>query len=418
MQTNHVNLVSVLPVGIGGYGYFYLDTLLHGFPDGFIIIPGIVDPFASQSGHYKEIVSRGIPVFNRLEDFYDKGYSADLVVISSPLHFHVHQSAIALKNSSNVLCDKPIGIVVQEVEGLIRIKETSGKWLRVGYQWSYSKAVQTFKQDILKGIFGAPLRLKTLCFWPRNEAYYKRNNWAGKIKDSSGRWILDSPASNAMAHFLHNLLYVLGEELHSSVKPKDITAELYKAYPIENYDSVACRIYTKNNIELLFYASHSTFSEKGPMFHFEFENAIVRYGETTKEIIATGKKGKKWSYGSPETDSQFLKLFEAVEAVRKPIPVVCGPEAAIAQTISINGIQDSVEKIIRFPEQMINREVKENRLWVKELDKVFFNCYLKGILPHEANLPWAKSGKNIDLRNYNYFPGGKLTDTKGHSFTN
>ncbi len=148
------------------------------------------------------------------------------------------------------------------------------------------------------------------------------------------------------------------------------------------------------------------------MFHFEFENAIVRYGETTQEIIATGKKGKQWSYGSPETDSKFLKLFEAVEAVRKPIPVVCGPEAAIAQTISINGIQDSVEKIIRFPETMIHRDSDENRLWVKGLDKVFFNCYLKGILPHEANLPWAKSGKNIDLRNYNYFPGGKLSDKK------
>jgi len=48
--------------------------------------------------------------------------------------------------------------------------------------------------------------MKTLCFWQRDENYYRRSGWAGKIKDKKGNWILDSPANNAMAHFLRRFL--------------------------------------------------------------------------------------------------------------------------------------------------------------------------------------------------------------------
>ncbi|NIM16231.1 MAG: Gfo/Idh/MocA family oxidoreductase, partial [Candidatus Aminicenantes bacterium] len=100
-------------VGIGGYGYYYLKTLLEEFSPGSIELRGVVDPFAEQSNHYHELKRQKIPVFETLEEFYSGGYSADLAVIASPLHFHVSQSCTALKNGSHVLCDKPIGAAVQ-----------------------------------------------------------------------------------------------------------------------------------------------------------------------------------------------------------------------------------------------------------------------------------------------------------------
>jgi hypothetical protein len=55
----------------------------------------------------------------------------------------------------------------------------------------------------MKGMLGRPKRLKTLVLWPRDFAYYNRNDWAGKKTDQNGRPVLDSVAHNATSHFLH-----------------------------------------------------------------------------------------------------------------------------------------------------------------------------------------------------------------------
>jgi len=41
----------------------------------------------------------------------------------------------------------------------------------IGYQWSYSEGIQSLKKDILSGLFGKPIRMKSLCLWPRDFAY-------------------------------------------------------------------------------------------------------------------------------------------------------------------------------------------------------------------------------------------------------
>ncbi len=398
--------VSVLMVAIGGYGYYYLKTLFEKFPSGRIVITGVVDPNAGQSVHFPEIKRKEIPVFSRIEDFYNDGYSADLAVIASPIHYHVPQTCTALEHGSNVLCEKPAGAVVQDVDEMIKARDKSGKWVMIGYQWSYSEAIQSLKRDILEGLFGKPVRLKTLRLWHRDDAYFQRNNWAGKIKDADGRWILDSPANNALAHELHNLFYILGGKIHLSAEPKEIMAEVYRANKIENFDTTACRIYTNDGSELLFYGSHTTSADIGTLMDFRFEDAVILFNESSGEIIATDKKGNQKTYGSPDAD-HFRKLFKAVKAVRNPETVICGPEAARSHTLCINGIQESVPEIPIFPESMIQRDEKEKRWWVKRLDEALYDCYQNNILPSEADYTWAKKGKTIDLSQYSFFPTGK-----------
>jgi predicted dehydrogenase len=398
--------VSVVMVGIGGYGHFYLKTLLEEFPPGRIDLCGVVDPVVERSDYYPEIRRRGIPNFSSIEDFYASGRSARLAVIASPIHYHVPQSCVALGHGSHVLCDKPIGATVQEADELIGARDASGKWVMIGYQWSYSGAIQLLKRDIMAGAFGKPLRLKTLCLWSRDDAYYHRNDWAGKIQDAEGRWVLDSPVNNAMAHFLHNMFYVLGEDVARSAQPKETTAELYRANPIENYDTAACRIFTDDGAELLFYVSHATLGDRGPVFEFEFEDAVVSFGEYTDDIVAQDKQGREKRYGSPDADHQFRKLFEAVEAVNAPVPIVCGVETARSQTVCINGIQESMPDIVTFPRSVIQRDEELQRWWVKGLDEVLVKCYQKGVLPSESGVPWAKAGWMVDLEDYHYFPGG------------
>lgn len=398
--------VSVVLVGISGMGLHYLITLLEEFSPDAIELQVLVDPFPEKSERYSEVISRGIPVFSSLNEFYESGSSAELVVISSPIHFHVPQSCEALRHGSHVLCEKPLGATIQEAQRLIRKRDAALRWVRIGYQWSYSEAIQALKKDILEGKLGKPVRLKSLYLWPRDESYFQRNNWAGKKKDEGGNWILDSPANNAMAHYLHNMFYVLGERIDTSAQPMKVTAELYRAYPIDNYDSVAARVHTKEGVELLFYASHSTSEERGPMFTYEFEYAKVTYDEYSDDIIATAHQGEETHYGSPEAGHPFHKLFDAVEAVREPKPILCGPEAASSQILCINGIQESFPEIMTFPESMIHHDVEKNSRSVKGLSEALYDCYQRDILPSEAGFSWARQGKLVDLRNYKFFPGG------------
>lgn len=399
--------VSIVMVGIGGMGQYHLKTLLEGFPTQAIDLRAAVDPFPERSEYVHELETRGIVIYRTLREFCEGGQSADLVLISSPIHYHVPQTCEALRHGSHVLCEKPLGATVQEAEQMIQTKDAARRWVMIGYQWSYSDAIQALKRDIGLGLLGKPVRLKTLCLWPRDESYYKRNNWAGRKKDDKGSWILDSPANNAMAHFLHNLFYVLGEKVDTSAQPIEVTAELYRAYPIENFDSIACRVFTDEGVELLFYASHAIPQDQGPMFSFEFEQATVTFGEFKDDIIAKDSLGNEKHYGSPEADLQFRKLLEAVAAVREPSPIIiCGPEAAFSQTLCVNGIQESAPEIVSFPESMIQDDVKNRQRWVKGLAEAFYDCYKKGILPSEASFSWARRGRAFDLRNYRFFPGG------------
>jgi predicted dehydrogenase len=341
-----------------------------------------------------------------LEDLFASGLRPDLAVIASPPHRHVPQSCLALENGCHVLCDKPLGAVVQDADRLIRARETSKRQVLIGYQWSFSAAVQALKAEIRSGRWGRPLRFKSLCLWPRDRAYYLRNDWAGRMRDRRGVWILDSPANNAMAHFLHNLLYLLGDSPDRSAEPTEITAEAYRVFPIENYDTVSCRILTQAGAELLFYASHAVPAAVGPRLHLSFEGGEVSCRDGSGEIICrSGPRGDR-SLGAPGADHPFTKLFYALElAAAGEGPVLCGPEAARAQTLCINGIQESVAEIVDLSRSPALRE-GDGRLWIAGMAEDLVEAYTRGRLPSEMGRTWAVPGRPVALEGYRFFPGG------------
>ncbi|MFQ6038467.1 MAG: Gfo/Idh/MocA family protein [Candidatus Aminicenantales bacterium] len=399
--------VSVILVGLGGMGRAYLECLLEEFPRSRVWIQAAVDPFLRSPEVLSRLKAEGIPLVPSLSETPAAGRRPDCIILCSPIQHHVPQACEALSLGAHVLCEKPLGATVQEANRLIQAKNEAHGWVMVGYQWSFSRAIRGLKKDILRGAFGRPLRFRTLCLWPRDQAYYRRNDWAGRLKDPEGAWVLDSPANNAMAHFLHNLFFLLGDRMDESAFPEEVTAELYRAYPVENFDTVACRARTRGGVEVLFYASHAVSQDVSPRFVLEFEGATVRFGEDGDEIAAFPRSGTPRVYGSPESEHPLHKLFVALQRVRVPGPVVCGPEAARAQTLCVNGIQDSRPEIVPFPETLIQKSPGEDRLWVEGLGEVLCECYRKALLPSETDVRWAAPGKRVNLRNYRYFPGGQ-----------
>ncbi len=401
--------VSIVLVGIGGMGSVYLAALFRNSEPGICRLVGTVDPHPQRCPQWEEFRASGIPVFATLEDFYSRG-QADLAIIASPIHFHSRQTCLALSRGSHVLCEKPAAATVQEVRRMQAAEQSARKWVAVGYQWSFSTAIQSLKSDIRRGLFGLPRRLKCLYLWPRSEAYYRRNDWAGKIKDAEGRWILDSPVNNAMAHDLHNMLYVLGGERETAALPGRIEAELYRAHDIENFDTAAIRCTTTAGTEILFFVSHAAGVDTGPVFSYEFEGGEVTAAGRDSEIIAR-IAGVNKSCGIPDAEP-LRKMWEAINSVKGAALPACGLEAALGQVLAVNGAQDSQPDIHNFPRKLVSvrGEPGHREISVEGLADIFRECYKKNQLPSELGASWSRRGRLIELSEYAHYPGGKKQD--------
>ena len=212
-----------------------------------------------------------------------------------------------------------------------------------------------------------------------------------------------------MAHYLHNALYVLGDSPHTSTRPVSVQAELYRANPIENYDSAALRVMTEENVEILFLGAHSVPEEAHPTFSFEFEAATIEYTAYSEQgITAHFDDGSVRAYGDPNAPgAEWEKLWQSVDSIRTGKPVVCGIEAASAHTLCINGAQESND-IISIPPEGVRQEPHgeaDSLTWVAGLKEAFIHSYNQSCLPAEINaFPWMKIGKVIDLRQYDHYP--------------
>jgi predicted dehydrogenase len=407
---------SVLIVAIGGYGYYYLQELLAQEKTGRVTLAGVVDPQARESRGWADIASRDLPVADSIEAFYGSGHRADVAVIVSPIQCHVPQSVVALAHGSDVLCDKPLGATVQEARELIEARDRSGRWVMIGYQWSYSSAIRDLKRDILAGLFGRPLRLAALTCWPRDAAYYRRNHWAGRLRDPrSGRWVLDSPANNGMAHYLHNLLFLAGDAMERSALPRIAEGEHYRAYDIESADTTCLRLLLDGGVEVLHLASHATEETIQPRFRLDFDAGTVTCDVDRGGIVATLSDGSSRSYGLPDDSPHFQKLSEAIAAAGAPCTPLCGPEASMAQTLAINGLHESRPVTCPFPAGLVREDLAAGRRYVPGLATVLEQCYERNQLPSEIGAEWADRGARIDLHQYVHYPSGLQVAAKGHA---
>jgi predicted dehydrogenase len=83
----------------------------------------------------------------------------DAVVIATADIFHVPAATAALRAGKHVLCEKPVGVNVEEVQDLKRAVQQSGKLLQVGHMKRFDAGLQSAKAFI-DGEMGELLALK------------------------------------------------------------------------------------------------------------------------------------------------------------------------------------------------------------------------------------------------------------------
>ena len=362
----------------------------------------------------QNLIARNIPLYSSIEDFFQRGKnSAEVLTVPIGIHQHVPVSLAALKAGLHVYCEKPAAATIQEVDELIAAQKRFGKLVTIGYQYMYSQSIQKLKTRICQGRLGAVKNAALVCAWPRSEAYYARNDWAGRLQ-KDGHWVLDSPMNNAMAHYLQNLLYLASPTEFESAVPAAVTAELYRGWQLESCDTALLRIKCDNGSLLHFYATHSSETMFGPEMELRCENGVVQWKKFNGETTIHYNDGSKEKIANSDEFWMYAGFRNFVQAIRGEARLVCPPEACRSHTLAVNAAHESCPAIASFPPELTYTETAPETIpspaptgvfhRVRGLDQWLREAYENEKLFSETEKPWAIHGKPFRLQNYHHFP--------------
>jgi len=320
---------SIVLVAVNGYGRTHANAALDYQGDIDLQIAGMVDPTVSVFSRMDEVAARGIPCFASLDEFFAAGHRADIAFIATPIHTHKTLTALAMRHGCHVYCEKPVAGNLAEALEMHEFPGAYGKWLEIGFQLSHNPTILAMKRDILAGVYGKPLRMKSIVLWPRNSAYYRRG-WAGKKFAQDGVPIWDSIAANATAHYIHNMLFLLGGAINACAMPAKVQTSLWRANDIETFDACALDITTENGTQLLYYAAHCTDTLRDPEAMYEFENGSFSFCTVGGgNVVGRLHDGRVIDYGDLDAQAPVLHTIAEAFALDEPDKLTCPITAAM-----------------------------------------------------------------------------------------
>ena len=365
--------MRVLLVGANGYGARFLEPLYNLHKAGEITFEGIVTRSAFPM--QEELAEASIPAYKTLDAFYSE-HRADMALISTPSFLHREQAVFCVEHGTNVLCEKPAAPTVAEVEAMIQAQKDTGKFIAIGYQRCFSPALLTLKQDILDSIFGKPLSAKCQFSAPRNFAYYARGGgYAGNVATKDGKIILDSPVANACAHYVQEMLFLLGDAMDTAAEATLVQGECYRANGITNFDTCCLKLTVRGDVPVYFNASHAVEVKTQLSAHYEFENAVLDL--TGGEMVATFQDGTVKNYGRiviSDSTEYTTKILHCLDAIANGTTPVCTVKTALPHVKMIGDIHKNIP-IADFSED--EKIYEEDRVYVAGLREKMLEAYDK-----------------------------------------
>ena len=328
-------MTNIALIGVSSFGAVHYDDIRRLESRGLakLVAATVINP-EEETKKVAEMNVSGCRVFSDYHEMLDWGRgNVDLCFIPTGIHLHAPMTIAALHAGMNVFVEKPAAATIEEVRAMQAAEKESGRFVAVGYQHITSSSVAWVKRHLLAGTIGSVQSLAGGALWPRPTPYYRRNNWAGRLRVGDA-WVLDSPANNALAHIVNLLCFLAGRNFRSSADLETVEAEWYRARPeIESADTVCMRARTTGGTTLLFAATHSCADDKNP------------------EIVITGEHGRiHWNFdaawierpdGSTEHAPAAPPLREEMMSalcarIHDPEAFVCSLDIAAAQTLFVN----------------------------------------------------------------------------------
>lgn len=393
--------------GLGGYARAIVDLVLDGGESTSPRVTLVAACEPNLEAHAECVASlraRGARVVRHFEELIALD-DIDAVWLPVPIDLHVPFARAALAAGKAVMVEKPVAGTVDELDELIAARDAAGRPVAVGFQDVYDPITLPLKRRLLSGSLGRVRRASVRVCWPRSEAYFNRNAWAGAIRHR-GAWVLDSPVNNAMAHFVNFALFLLGPTETTSAAPIHVEAELYRATDIENYDTASLRVRLADGPELLVLLTHAALEPVGPVTRITADHGDIEVTQHAA-IVRCGERVETAAIGENKRQHMLDRFAKLVRGVPCPDIAVATLEVARAHALVVNGASEAA-CVRTVPEQYIVTGSSDGHAVraIAGIERAFERCANEGLMLHESgSLPFTRPAGTYNLTGYRHFSG-------------
>ncbi len=388
-------MIRTAIIGISGFADVHYRDLRKEMAAGRIeLIGATVRHPEKEPEKIAELKKDGCAIFSDYREMLTRiGNRLDLCINPTGIHMHAPITIDAMRSGANVLVEKPVAALFAEVLAMQAAESKTGKFAAVGYQDMYSGEVHGIKEAILQGRIGRIHSIKGIGLWPRQDSYYARNQWAGRL-EAGGHTVLDMPFNNALAHYLMMMLFFAGKSERDAASPRTVLAELFRGHDIESCDTAGLRIETDEGVTLDFLVTHCSETNFGPKIRVVGDKGSLEWmrGKPTRIELGDGRVEEL-----PSEDLTELrgKMFGAVmRRIHDPSEFICTVEMAGRQTLCANAALKSCEIRTVPAKHIIRTHEKDSvKTVIAGIDEAFHRAFDEGLLLSETGIEWARSIK-------------------------
>lgn len=244
-------------IGAGGIGGYHCKAIEKLQAAGLAELVAVADP-AEVPGLAERLRAHGRRHYRCYLDMLAGEPGLDAVAIATPIPFHFEMARDCLARNLYVQLEKPPVPLLSQLDELLALPRMEK--VQVGFQMIESQNMQKLKQLIVQGHLGKISSVRAGACWPRLEQYYVRAKWAGCMA-MEGRPVFDGPATNALAHLVHHLMYLGSPDPDGFALPAFVEGELYRARPSASYDTACLRGEFASGARFSMAVTHATRNE-------------------------------------------------------------------------------------------------------------------------------------------------------------
>jgi predicted dehydrogenase len=384
-------------IGVSSYANQHYELLLRQTQRGEMtpVAAAIINQ-KDEAAKCERLRSLGCAIFEDYREMLRKWRGRiDLCMIPTGIPLHAPMTLAAIEAGCNVFVEKPLAGCLADGVAMCEAARRERKMLLVGFQRMYSPVTRRIRDMLVEGAIGEVKCCKSLGMLCRDDRYFGRNNWAGRLK-AGDAWVLDSPFNNAVAHFLMLMRFFAGPLDHDP-EPVRVEAELFHARDIDSADTAAIRIGMHGFAPIVFLGSHcgrvhrEAFAVvRGTRGEVRWEpyttpsgfseRVIVRRAGMPDEVMET-------EFRFPLRDTMILNVCASLRG--EPADVCTGAEA-LAHTRCVQMIHDSAP-VRAIPPGFLARAEQKGvcSTVIPGIDEAMARAFEEEKLLSEIGIPWA-----------------------------
>lgn len=150
-------------------------------------------------------VTYDVPFFTDVREMLSNGPVCDVVCVCTPNGLHGEIGLLVLENQKHLVIEKPMALTKAACEKMIFAALNVHRQVFCVMQNRYSPPSVWIKQVLDQQLLGDIYMVNIDCYWNRDDRYYKKDNWKGKLELDGGTLFTQ------FSHFIDIMYWLFGD---------------------------------------------------------------------------------------------------------------------------------------------------------------------------------------------------------------